>query len=193
MDPKKTRDWQDTFQLRDGTWLHLRPITGLDDDKMQRLFGRLSQKTIYLRFMGVIRRMSSRQIERFTHLDFSNEMAIVATLPDPDEPEGERLVAVGRYVRQDNPGRAEVAFTVEDAYQGQGLGSRLLEALIPFALAQGITTFTAEILVENTRMMEVLRKRGFRLTTNTSRGVVYVEFPIRDGNLPREESFEMSV
>ena len=66
--------------LKDGSTLHLRPITVDDEEKMLALFERLSRHTIYLRFHGVMRQMSHEQIKHFCTVDYNDAFAIVATL-----------------------------------------------------------------------------------------------------------------
>lgn len=170
--------WSKDVTLNDGTSLHLRPIHPEDDDKMLRLFDRLSLSTVYTRFLGVVRRFSETEIQRFTHLDFDDQMAIVGVLPDVKEPEGEKIIAVGRYVRLENPAHAELALTVEDAHQSNGIGTHLLVALLPFARAAGVRVLEAEVLAENRRMLAVLRHMGLPSTYFVQAGVAHFELPL---------------
>lgn len=170
--------WSKQVLLSDGTALHLRPIAPDDDARMQRLFYRLSPRTVYRRFMSVLTRMGDREVRRFTHLDFDHEMALVAVLPDAAEPGGERIVAVGRFVRLANPSHAEVAFTVEDAHQGRGIGTHLLHELIPFARLAAIQVFEAEVLAENRDMQDVFRHSGLPISTRLNQDVVHLELDI---------------
>ena len=180
MDPDLFSQWAKQVTLGDGTELKLRAISPGDDKKMLSLFQRLSPDTIYHRFMGVMRYISPTQLHKFTHIDFSEEMAIVCTAPE--ENEGEKLVAVGRYVRKPNSSKAELAFTVEDSFQGRGIGTMLLVELVPFAREHGIKTLEAEVLADNKRMMEIFRHRGYHIRSSIQNGVCHVEFPIDDAS-----------
>ena len=170
--------WRKQATLHNGTPLVLRAILPQDDQKMLRLFDRLSADTVYFRFMTMVKRFSDSDIKRFTHIDFTNDMAIVATLANSDEPEGEKLVAVGRYARLTRPERGEVAITVEDALQKQGIGTLLWEELLPFARNSGIEILEAEVLAENHRMLGLFRDSGYPATFQQQGGTVHVEISI---------------
>lgn len=166
--------------LNDGTSIRLRPISPDDDEKMLRLFDRLSPSTIYARFFGMVPRFSDTEIQRFTHIDFNNELAIVGTVFDEVEPEGEKLVAVGRYIRLPTPTHAEVALTVEDAYQSHGIGTLLLGELLYFACHADIKVLEAEVLAENTHMLHLFNHLGLRTTSSFQGGVVHIEVPLEE-------------
>ncbi|NIP72731.1 MAG: GNAT family N-acetyltransferase, partial [Gammaproteobacteria bacterium] len=146
--PPSPPEWCKDVVLRDGTSLRLRPIRPDDDERMLQLFRRLSPQTVYRRFMALLKRMSLPEVQRFTHIDFAHEMALVGVVEDEGEPGGERIIGVGRFVRLPRPTHAEVAFTVEDAYQGLGIGTHLLQELLPFARMAEIEVLEAEVLAE---------------------------------------------
>jgi len=85
---------------------------------------------------------------------------------------------VTRYDRLDDPIEAEVAFVVEDAHQGRGLGSVLLEHLAATAWERGIRRFVAEVLPMNRRMIRVFHDAGFSTTSEYDQDVVHLSFPI---------------
>jgi RimJ/RimL family protein N-acetyltransferase len=178
--------WSKDVILADGTTLRLRPIRRDDDASMLRLFHRLSPQTIYRRFMSLVTHMDEQGVQRFTHIDFENEMAIVAVVDDPGEPGGEKIIAVGRYVRLPRPTHAEVAFTVEDAYQGLGIGTHLLQELLPFARLAEIEVLEAEVLADNHNMISVFRNMGFEISSSLREGVVHIEFAFKETPLSEE-------
>ena len=173
--------WRKEAKLHNGTPLGLRAILPQDDEKMLRLFDRLSADTVYFRFMAMVKRFSDSDIQRFTHIDFANEMAIVGIVTSSGEPDGEKLVGVGRYARLSQPERGEVAITVEDAYQKQGIGTLLWGELLPFARAAGIEALEAEVLAENYRMLGLFRDSGYPATFQQLGGTVHVEIVIGSG------------
>ncbi|MBM3133162.1 MAG: GNAT family N-acetyltransferase, partial [Chloroflexi bacterium] len=144
--------------LRDGSTLHLRPIVPEDEERLMGLFSRLSRHTIYLRFHHVLNQMSKEEARRFCAVDYDNDFALVATLGEGAE---ERIVALGHFYRFPSRDRAEVAFMVEDAYQGKGIGTHLLEQMVNRAREIGIKTFEAEVLAENRGMVEMFTNSGF--------------------------------
>ncbi|HEX9842314.1 MAG TPA: GNAT family N-acetyltransferase, partial [bacterium] len=181
--------WSKDVILVNGTPLRLRPITWDDDPRMIRLFYRLSPQTIYRRFMSMVTRMDEQEVQRFTHIDFDNEMAIVGVIEDESEPGAEKVIAVGRFVRLPKPTHAEVAFTVDDAYQGLGIGTHLLQELLPFAHLAEIEVLEAEVLADNHQMLQVFKNMGFVITSSLREGVVHIEFTIRETDLSQERRF----
>jgi len=152
--------------------VHVRPVRPEDGPRIEALHERLSKETRYLRFFTPMPHLSSTLLERFVHVDYVDRMALVAVL-------GEEIVAVARYdVLDDNRSQAEVAFTVDDAHQGRGLGTVLLEHLAAVAADRGITSFVAETLPQNRRMLNVFRAAGFGDERAFRGGVVQVTFPI---------------
>ncbi len=167
-DSDSLKRYRSAVILRDGSTLHLRPIQLEDEERMLALFYRLSRHTVYLRFHGVINQMSREQVKHFCTVDYDNSFALVATLGEDAE---EKIIAVGRYHQLPRQDSAEIAFVVEDAYQGKGIGTHLLERLAEIAREKGIRTFEAEVLAENQQMMKVLEDMGFRTDREMDYGV----------------------
>jgi acyl-CoA synthetase (NDP forming)/RimJ/RimL family protein N-acetyltransferase len=167
--------------LRDGTSVHIRAIRPDDRGELARGFAELSPESVYFRFFRVKQRLTDEELTRFTELDFVRAAALVAILRIDDE---ERIIGTARYaVTDDAPGpphRAEVAFTVGDAFQGRGVGTLLLEHLIVIARANGITEFEAEVLGENNRMLNLFAKSGFRVKRSLADGVFHITFPTEE-------------
>jgi GNAT superfamily N-acetyltransferase len=160
-----------TVTGRKGVVIHLRPIRSDDGRRLAEFHARLSAQSVYRRFFFVHPRLTAAEIERFTHVDYQDRLALVATDHD-------RLTAVGRYERVPGTAEAEVAFVVADEAQHQGIGTILLEQLAAAALDHGITTFVAETLAENREMIDVFMKSGFHVSAGNEHGTVTVRFPI---------------
>ena len=157
--------------LADGGTVHVRPIRPEDGDALVAFHSRLSAETVYLRFFSPKPVLTPRDVERFTHVDHNSRVALIALL-------GGEIVGVARYDRVPGTTEAEVAFVIEDAHQGRGLGTIFLEYLASIARARGITRFVADTLPHNVRMLEVFHAAGFRAEQSYSDGVVRVTFPI---------------
>ena len=157
--------------LRDGSTSHLRPIVREDEAKMLDLFHHLSPHTIYLRFHGALTHMSRDQVARFCTVDYDDTYALVATLGEGVE---EKIIAVGRYYRLPKRDAAEIALVVEDAYQGEGIGTHLLEQLASIAREKGIRLFEADMLAENQQMLNVLKDTNFQTNVELEQGVYRV-------------------
>jgi acyl-CoA synthetase (NDP forming)/RimJ/RimL family protein N-acetyltransferase len=171
------RHWEADVVLSDGRTVHLRPITPGDAEQLLAFHGRLSERTRYYRYFGPYPRMPQRDLERFSTVDHRDRVALVALL-------GDDIVAVGRFDRLGGGDSAEVAFVVEDAHQGRGLGSILLEHLAAAAGELGLTRFVAEVLAENGQMVRVFRDAGYGVSRAFEEGVIHLEFDID----PTEES-----
>ena len=167
--------------LRDGGSIHIRAIRPDDKQRLLDLFERLSSRSVYFRFFQTKQRLTDEELRYFTELDFTRDVALVATLQAGQE---EHIIGVGRYFRIQENGqpttRAEVAFTVADAHQGRGVGTLLLEHLAAIARRQGIDTFEAYVLGENNRMLEVFAASGFTVQRALDTGVFHVAFPTAD-------------
>ena len=170
--------------LRDGGTLRLRPPTSADTEALLGFFRALSSQSLHHRFHG-FPQLRPQLVESLADPDWSERGALLGTLADED---GERVVAIGNYVRLRDPALAESAFAVADAEQGRGIGTRLLERLAARAAAVGIDRFVAEVLPENRSMLGVFERAGFELKRELASGVVEVEFPIAS-----TERFEQSV
>jgi acyl-CoA synthetase (NDP forming)/GNAT superfamily N-acetyltransferase len=172
--------WEADVVLADGGTAHVRPIRPADADRLRSFYSRLSDESIYFRFFGPRPRLSDRDVERFTNVDYVNRVALIATI-------GTEMVAVIRYDRT-GPGEAEVAFLVEDAHQGRGVASVLLEHLAATAREHGIERFIADVLPANMRMMGLLRQAGYTAQSQFADGVVRMTLDLT----PTETSAEVT-
>ncbi|HZB21673.1 MAG TPA: GNAT family N-acetyltransferase [Blastococcus sp.] len=163
--------WEADIVAADGGTVHLRPICPEDADALTGLMDRSSDQTRYYRFFGPMKRLSAKDLHRFTHVDHVDRVAFVVLL-------GEQLIAVGRFDRYPGTDDAEIAFLVEDAHQGRGLGSVLLEHLAAAGRERGIKNFVAEVLAQNSRMVRVFQDAGYHAERSYEDGVVHLTFPI---------------
>ena len=170
--PAYPAHWEADVLLLDGGAARLRPIRPDDADALVAFYARVSPTSKFMRFFAPYPELSARDIERFTRVDYRTRNAIVVTI-------GPDIVAIGRYDRAD-PGRqqAEVAFLVEDVQQGRGIAQLLLEHLAQSARERGVSTFVAEVLPDNRRMLQTLREAGYRVSRAYEDGVLRLEFPI---------------
>ena len=115
-------------------------------------------------------------LNRLVEVDFEREVALVVTIGTGAQ---ESLIGGGRYVSANNDrGAAEVAFTVDGRYRGQGIASRLLQHLAAIARGRGITRFEAEVLAENRPMLTVFARSGLAMERRREGGVVHVELTL---------------
>ncbi|MCO5986306.1 GNAT family N-acetyltransferase [Actinoallomurus spadix] len=248
--------WEADVVLADGGTAHLRPIRAGDAELLREFYARLSPESIYYRFFSPRPRLSDREIEHFTTVDYVDRVALIATI-------GDAMVAVVRYDRlgrrPDAPGgaggdatstgaaggapggsggdpaagdsagstgsggsagsagpagsggtggsggdiwraavtgytaataesadTAEVAFLVEDAQQGRGLGTVLLEHIAAAARERGIRRFIADVLPENRRMTTVFRAAGYEAQQRFEDGVIRLTLDLEPTETSRE-------
>ena len=169
MDPTSFRR---SFKLKNGAAITLRAIHPDDRERLRTAFSRLDPRSIYTRFFGVKRELTEAELTAATAVDFEAVVALVAVL-DSDP---ETIIGGGRYFRTKGPGslEAEVAFTIEEDYQGLGLASLILREMAQIAKAAGLARFSAEVLPTNTAMLEVFRRSGLPMSCRTEGGVVHI-------------------
>jgi acetyl coenzyme A synthetase (ADP forming)-like protein len=156
--------------LRDGSTVHVRAVRHEDEAAMASFLRALSQRSRALRFFSAATDLDG-QARRTVDVDGAGAHGLIALRG----PAGE-IVGHAGYVR-DEDGAAEVAFAIADAYQGRGLATALLGHLAGAARDHGITSFIAEVLPENHRMIDVFRESGFPVEVSAGRDVMTVRLP----------------
>ena len=160
--------------LKDGSRIVLRPIKSEDIEGWLGFVSRLSRRTKYLRFHS-LPKLGREDAIRFCTVDYNDTFAFVAEVRGDQRKD---IAAIGRYYRLPKRHSAEVALAIEDAYQGRGIGTKLMEVLANVARENDITTFEADVLAENREMMNVFRDYGFHIASELQEGVFHITFPI---------------
>ncbi len=152
--------------------LTVREIRLDDVDRLQRMFTRLSADTVYHRFFTPIVEPRRSALVWLTAVDHDSRDALVAL-------DGDEIVAVARYDGRPGAGTAEVAVTVEDAWQHQGIGRRLTARLARRAVDHGIESFTASVLADNRPALGLLRKLSPDASVHFGAGGYEASMPLR--------------
>lgn len=173
------RDLERTVVLRDAAAVRIRPVRPDDEPKLALLYDRLSRHTAYQRFFTVMQRLPTDWYHVFANVDYVRRLALVA---ERETVSGYQIVGVGRYERGDEADLAEVAFVVEDGWQGRGLGTILLDSVLSAAAARGIERFRAYVLTENHRMLRLLSTRTRIEERQTEEGITRLRFRRRDAD-----------
>ncbi len=152
-------------ELGDGTPLRLRLATPDDRDALAAGFARLSPESRVARFFTGMPDLSNRLLDRLLDIDGSRHVAIVgqdiSRMSDVEQQSTGLGVGVARYITSSTDAtQAEIAIAVIDEYHGRGVGRLLLDALIDHAVDSGITTCTATVLSDNTKMIRLLASMG---------------------------------
>ncbi len=150
-------------QLRNGTPITIRAIRPDDKARVVRAFHALERDSIYTRFFTAKTTLSADDLRRLTEVDQVRDVALVATIGTE-----EVLIGGARYLS--SGASAEIAFTVEEDYQRQGIASRLLRHLVHIGRANGIARFEAYVLARNASMLGVFRRSGLRTTQRRDGG-----------------------
>lgn len=153
--------------------LRLRLIRSDDEPRLIALYDRLSRHTAYQRFFAAMKRLPTDWAHFLANVDYQRRLALVIEAPGPD---GSEVIAVARYEPTGDPGVAEVAFVVQDGWQGKGLGRLLLRELLSAAAARGIGRFRAYVLADNVRMLRLLSRYTRLLERSTESGVTELLF-----------------
>jgi RimJ/RimL family protein N-acetyltransferase len=151
----------------------LRPIRPGDAPALTQLYDRLSPESAYQRFFAVMRRLPPDWARILADVDHDRRAAIVAAGPDGE------LIGVARYGTEPGADAAEIAVVVQDAWQGRGLGTILLSALLDHAVSRGITKFLAYVLADNHRMLRLIGRQGVVTERSHDQGVVSLRFTRR--------------
>jgi len=165
-------------KLGDGRRVLFRPLRPDDERALRDLFHSHSDETIYLRYGTPLKRLAPRQVQQFVTLDYDQRMAIGAFIAPSELPgvDLDRLIGVARYDLDQATNLAECAFVVHDDFQGQGLGSQLLQLLMRYARSRQIAGFTAQVLARNARMMRVFARACSPMTSRLVDGNYELSF-----------------
>jgi len=162
-------------QLRNGQQVEIRAQRPSDQAELAATLERTSGESLYHRFFAVKHGFSDAEVAYFLDIDFVKHVALVAAVRADGR---EMIVGGGRYVVGAD-GTAELAFTVEDDYQGQGVGSALLRHLVALARAAGLEELTAEVMTDNTRMLRLFEECGLPLEREQRADAVHVALRLR--------------
>ncbi|MBD0744585.1 bifunctional GNAT family N-acetyltransferase/acetate--CoA ligase family protein [Streptomyces sp. CBMA152] len=174
-DPAYPAHWEADVVLRDGGTARIRPITTADAERLVSFYEQVSDESKYYRFFAPYPRLSAKDVHRFTHHDYVDRVGLAATV-------GGEFIATVRFDRINAQGRpasapadeAEVAFLVQDAHQGRGVASALLEHIAEVARERGIRRFAAEVLPANNKMIKVFTDAGYQQKRSFEDGSVHL-------------------
>jgi acetyltransferase len=147
------------LELKDGAQVHVRPIRPEDEPLLHETFSRMSERSVYFRFLSPLKRLPEEMAHRLAGVDYDQRFALVATTHRPDS--REHILGIARYDRAAGTTTAEVAVAVVDEMQRQGVGSGLLSLLAQVAHEHGIEELTLIVLPENQSMLGLLRRLGW--------------------------------
>lgn len=152
-----------TCTLRDGTPIRIRPIRPEDEPALVRFHEKLSEETVYMRYLQNLkldRRIAHERLTRICFIDYDREMALVA---EHSEEGREEIVAVARFGKMRGSEDGDLSIIVRDDFQRRGLGGILLRRLVEVARQEKLGRLKAYTLAENLGMQRIADKAGFSL------------------------------
>jgi ribosomal protein S18 acetylase RimI-like enzyme len=168
-------DYSALEHLRDGRPVKIRALRPDDRADMLAAIGRTSMQSLQRRFFVPKKGFSERELAFFLDIDFETHVALVAQIDEDGHP---IIAGGGRYIVV-QPGHAEIAFVVVDDYQGQGIGTILMRHLAVLARDAGLKELIAEVLPENSAMLKLFKKFGFRPASKGSPQVIHLALQLR--------------
>jgi acetyltransferase len=151
------------WQLADGTDITIRPIRPEDAELVQAFVRGLSEESKYFRFMSSMQELTENMLVRFTQIDYSREMALIAVTLVQDR---EIELGVARYAINPDGDTCEFALVVTDSFQGKGLGQKLMAVLMEAARSNGLSEIEGEVLSNNHNMLKLMMRLGFAIKTS---------------------------
>lgn len=163
-----------TQTFKDGLVVRFRAIRPSDVDEMRRLFYRFSDQSVYYRYFSPIKTMPYSKMQEYVNIDYHNTMSIVGLI---GEPGSGKIIAEARYVKHPDRPYADVAFVVDEAFQGKGIATYLLLSLIKIAKDRGLEGFTADVLATNMSMLKVFEKAPYPVKAVLDSGIYELTIP----------------
>jgi acyl-CoA hydrolase/GNAT superfamily N-acetyltransferase len=163
--------------FKDRLTVRFRPIRPSDVDEMRNLFYRFSDEAVYYRYFSPIKTMPHARMQEYVNVDYRNAMSMVGLVGGPGEG---RIIAEARYVRTPGTPFADLAFVVDEAYQGKGIATFLFMTLIKIAKERGVEGLKADVLATNKSMLKVLEKAPYPVQAVLDSGVYELKIPLSE-------------
>lgn len=169
--PQELERW---IELKDKSRVFLRPLKLTDEGLVRDLFYTLSADSVHYRFFQMIKAMPHEKLQELLRVDYDADMAVVVLKDQsPDSP----MLAMAHYRKDPPTNFADAAFLVRDEWQGKGVGTALMNALVDMARLRGIAGFTADVLMHNHGMLRVFHKCGYAVESRLEQGVYQLRIP----------------
>jgi len=153
-------DHTDHLRLRNGKTLTVRLVAPDDGEALQRYFRRLSVRSRYNRFLGAVSELSASELDRFVHAGENDQFSVIAAMMVEGR---EIIVGEARYGFEGKIANFEFGISIDDRWQGQGVGAALLRNLECRAAALGAARVFGDTLRSNDVMIALAHKSGFAL------------------------------
>ncbi|MBN2160796.1 MAG: GNAT family N-acetyltransferase [Spirochaetes bacterium] len=162
--------------FKEGLEVKFRPIRPSDEDMMRRLFYQFSDEAKYLRYFARVSVMPHEKMQEYVNIDYNNTLSIVGVIT---RNRSEEIIAEGRYSYFPSEKSYELAFIVDEDFQGRGIATFLADYLVKIAKERGLKAVHASVLPENKKMIHVFDKVSAEHTAKLSDGVVVITFNLK--------------
>ncbi len=162
--------------FKDGLEVKFRPIKPSDEDLMRRLFYQFSDESKYLRYFARVQTMPHRKMQEYVNIDYVDTLSIAGII---SHDRSEEIIAEARYSYYPREKIHELAFIVDDLYQGKGIATFMVDYLLKIGKERGLAALCATVLPENKKMLKVFDKSGVEHTAKYSDGVIVVTFRLQ--------------
>ncbi|RLC16241.1 MAG: GNAT family N-acetyltransferase [Deltaproteobacteria bacterium] len=163
--------------MKNGLPVRFRPIKPSDEEAMRRFFYRFSKQSIYRRFFFPVSTMPHNKMQAYVNIDYRSEMSVVALINEPGQ---EIIIAEARYAGDEETGFGDLAFFVDEKYQGLRIAPYLYDLLTRLAKERGLRGFTAEVLQENKGMLKVFEKGELPMEALLKDGIYKLKMPFNE-------------
>ncbi|MEW6266501.1 MAG: GNAT family N-acetyltransferase [Thermodesulfobacteriota bacterium] len=169
----------DTHTFKNQVQVRFRAVRPSDEEEMRRLFYRFSDESVYYRYFTPIKAMPHARMQEYVNVDYRRCLSIVGLVGEPGQG---HIIAEARYVKDPQNNLADVAFVVDEEYQGLGIASYLFHLLGQQARKEGIKGFSADVLATNKSMMKVFEKSGLPVKASFDSGAYHLVMPFETNN-----------
>ncbi len=168
--PRDVEGWRTT---KSGLKIFLRAIRPGDRPLYKVFLESMSDQSVYLKFFRSIR-ATDDFVQKMVEVDYARQMGILALSGEGTE---DKILGMSRYTLSQDDGKAEVYFGVRDDFQNLGIGRELLAHLTAVAKKRGLKGFTAQVMVDNRRMLHLFRSlegKEYQIERSMEAGVFYL-------------------
>jgi len=176
-------EFEQHWETKKGKVVLIRAIMPEDEPLIVDFHKRISEESVYTRFFNNIQykeRVNHNRLIRVCHVDYDRDIALVVLDGDKLKDDNKKIIAAGRLTKRHGVPVAEFSMLVADAYQGQGLGEKLLRELVERGRAEGLDAIEAIVLPTNKTMLHVSKKVGFQCVYDMDEGVVKTIMNLRE-------------
>ena len=155
------RQHSDVLRLRTGNAVTVRFVEPRDADALQAYFRSLSTRSRYNRFLGAMRELPANVLDAFIHVGESDRFSVVTVMAIDG---AETIVGEARYAFDADTDSFEFGLSIDDRWQGHGIGKALLKNLECRAASFGAGRLFGDTLRSNEQMISLARKSGYAFT-----------------------------